>query len=279
MPDIAVLVDRVQVVSWAPSGRKPPVLDGFKVTRDSFVRSQTNTVTYERCRHYQSTRNDAKVYWQYYPRKSWLKRWKVTIVADDKNGLSYDEIEAVLDHCRFYHFLIIEVAIDFRPSTGVNREFVRRHALLGKSRRRKQQSADVLYFGTRKSDKFVRCYEKEELGIYRVEPEFHSQLLRRESISTLDDFEGLPDLIYPKHLQFVEIDWNRLQGCIRRKFGGRSKAVIAAAQQKANSISRLRRYLRRKRIVNFHRFLVPHSINEKIDRAFTRWIRHFEVVA
>jgi len=133
--NIHVQVDRVQLVSWAPSGRKPPDLEGFKVIRDSFVRSQTNIKTYARCRQYRSMTNDTKIYWQYERQKGWLKPWKITMVADDNTGLSYDEIDIVLSHCRFYRFLIVEVAIDFSPSTGVNKEFVRRHAVFGKSRR------------------------------------------------------------------------------------------------------------------------------------------------
>jgi hypothetical protein len=161
MHDVTIKIDRVQLVSWAPQGRKPPLLKGFKVTRDSFVRPQTNIPTYERCRQYQSTSNDAKIFWQYYRRSSFLKPWKITIVADDKTGLSYDEIDNVLGHCRFWHFLTIEVAIDFSSATGVDSNFVRRHALLGKSRQRRKHQVDgILYFGTRKSDKFVRCYEK-----------------------------------------------------------------------------------------------------------------------
>jgi hypothetical protein len=277
--DLQVRVDRVQLVSWAPQGRKPPELSGFKVIRDSFVRSQTNIKTYARCRQYQSRKNDAKIYWQYERQKSWLKPWKITIVADDKTGLSYNEIEVVLSHCRFCHFLIIEVAIDFSPSTGVNRQFVRRHAVFGKSRRAHRKSESRLYWGGRKCDKFVRSYQKEELNSYRVELELHSQLLSREDIGTLDDFESLPILIYPKHLRFVEVDWNRLRRYVKRKLGRQSKETIATAQRKAASISRLRRYFRRKCVVNFHRFLVPHALNEKIDQAFTRWIRHFEEVA
>jgi len=136
--DIHIQVDRVQIVSWAPEGRTPPRLKGFAVTRDSFVRSQTNIPTYERCRHYKSKESDAKIYWQYQRRTPFLKPWKVTVVADDKTGLSYDEIDTVLGHCRFWHFLIVEVAFDFSPATGVDRNFVRRHAIFGKSRRRAQ---------------------------------------------------------------------------------------------------------------------------------------------
>jgi hypothetical protein len=274
MGDVSVLVDRVQLVSWAPSGQKPPVLDGFKVTRDSFVRSQTRIKTYARCKQYQSRENDTKIYWQYYRLKSWLKPWKITMVADDKTGLSRDEIEGVLSHCRFYRFLIIEVAIDFIFSMGVDQDFVRRHALFGKSRRAPRNDNSVLYWGGRKCDKFVRCYQKRERARDRVEVECHSKLLAKEQISTLDDFDGLPDAIYPKNLRFVDVNWHRLDGHLKRKSHGR--ALIAGARRRASSLTRLRRYLRRNGIVNFHRFLVPHSINEKIDRALTRWIRHFE---
>jgi hypothetical protein len=136
MAPIVVRLDRVQILSWAPLGRKPPLLDGFKLVRDSFVRRQTSTGTYARCRQYQSTTNDAKIYWQYARLKGWLKPWKITLVGDDECGLSYEEVARVLKHCRDYAFLTVEVAIDFAPSTGVKRQFIRQHAAFGKSRRR-----------------------------------------------------------------------------------------------------------------------------------------------
>ena len=274
MSKIVVRLDRVQLVSWAPQGRKPPLLKGFAITRDSFVRSQTNIKTYARCRQYRSTTSDAKIYWQYERQKAWLKPWKVTMVADDKTGLSYEQIHNVLGRCRFYRFLIIEVAADFSPSTGVDREFVRRHGIFGKSRRANRRQKAILYWGNRKSDKFVRCYYKEELASYRVELALHSKLLRREKISTLDDFDGLPLAIYPKHFQFVTVDWNRLQRHLVRERN--SQHLMSGAQQRKSSLSRLRRYLRRHGVTNFHRFLVPHTINKRMDRALTRWMSDFE---
>src|SRR6266478_5655141 len=133
MHDVTVRLDRVQLVSWAPQGRKPPELKGFAIGWDSFVRRQTTTSTYARCREYKSLANGAKIYWQYCRQKGWLKEWKITIIADDERGLCRDEIENVLSHCRFYRFLLVELAIDFHPSIGVNRRFVRRHAVFGKS--------------------------------------------------------------------------------------------------------------------------------------------------
>ena len=133
---VVVRLDRLQIVSRAPQGGKPPRLKGYKVVRDWFVRCQTTTSTYARVCQYQSVTDDTKIFWQYQRLKGWLKPWKVTIVADDDSGLSYDEIEKVLKHCRHYRFVIIEIAVDFCPSVGVNRRFVRQHAVFGKSRRR-----------------------------------------------------------------------------------------------------------------------------------------------
>jgi len=131
-----VRLDRMQLLAGVPARRKPPALEGFALVRDSFVRCQTTTSTYLRCRQFKSLTNDTKVYWQYDPQKAWLKGWKVTVVADDRTGLSRGEIEQVLGHCRSYQFLTVEIAIDFSPSTGVNKQFIRRHAVFGKSRRR-----------------------------------------------------------------------------------------------------------------------------------------------
>jgi hypothetical protein len=58
-----------------------------------------------------------------------------------------------------------------------------------------------------------------------------------------------------------------------RKRHGRD--LVVGAQARAASLSRLRRYLRSHGIANFHRFLVPLAINERIDRALTRWSRDF----
>ncbi|HZQ17448.1 MAG TPA: hypothetical protein VFA90_01910 [Terriglobales bacterium] len=133
---VHVQIDRVQIVSWAPQGQKPPSLAGFKIMRDCFVCCQTTTPTYARCRQYRSLIDDTQIYWQYERRKGWLKPWKVTVIADDRRGLSYNDIELILIHCRHYRFLTVEMAIDFSPATGIGKQFVRRYAIFGKSRRR-----------------------------------------------------------------------------------------------------------------------------------------------
>ncbi len=143
MTPIKVRLDRVQVLSWAPRGRRPPQLEGYKIVRDCFVRRQTTTATYARSRQYQSLTDDTKIFWQYQRLKGWLKPWKVTMVADDETGLSYEQIQGVLKHCRYHRFLTIEIAVDFCPSAGINKKFVRQHGVFGKSHRRAKQREET----------------------------------------------------------------------------------------------------------------------------------------
>ena len=157
---------------------------------------------------------------------------------------------------------------------GVDRQFVRRHAVFGKSRRSRRKENSILYWGGRKSEKLVRCYDKKELATYRVEPELHSPLLRDEHISTLEDFDGLPEVIFPHHFRFVDVDWDRLKRNLTRKRN--SQALISGAQQRRTSLSRLRRYLRRTASRIFIAFSCLLRLTKRSDRAFTRWIRQFE---
>jgi len=133
---------------------------------------------------------------------------------------------------------------------------------------------DALYYGGRKADKLVRCYWKEELGVDRVELELHSGLLR--GISTLDDFLSLPDTVYPKHLQFVDFNWTRLEQHLSTRPADESSRILAGAKRRSASLRRVRRYLNMHGVVNIHRFLVPLPINDQASRALDRWARHFK---
>jgi hypothetical protein len=139
-----------------------------------------------------------------------------------------------------------------------------------------EQKRRVLYYGGRKTGKLIRCYRKKELGVFRVEPELHSSLLRRNHIATLDDFLYLPDILYPKHMQFVEFDWGRLEQHLSRRPPNETSRIIAGAKRRAASLQRVRRYLTKHKVANVHRFLVPLAINNDVRHALHRWARHFK---
>ena len=139
----------------------------------------------------------------------------------------------------------------------------------------RQRSDEGLYYGGRKSDKFVRCYEKDELAVFRVELELHSGLLRQHSVSTLADFRFLPGLIYPKHLLFVEVDWKRLEQYLAKRFGTHGSHILAGAREREVSLQRVRKYLTSRGVVNVHRFLMPLAMNEKVVAALNKFARTF----
>lgn len=137
-----------------------------------------------------------------------------------------------------------------------------------------EEKKHALYYGGRKTDKLVRCYQKSTLGVFRVEVELHSGLLR--GISTLDDFLYLPDVVYPNHFQFVTFDWSRLEQYLHKKLGDKGRRIVAGARRRSPSLQGVRCYLKRKGVVNVHRFFTPLAINEKARRALDRWARHFK---
>lgn len=137
-----------------------------------------------------------------------------------------------------------------------------------------KQKTSTLRYGGRKTGKLVRCYWKKELGVDRVEVELHSGLLR--NILTLDDFLYLPDIVYPKHLQFVEFDWSRLKHYLSKRPAHQSSRIIAGSKRREASLQRVRRYLNKHGVANVHRFLVTLAINEQIRRALNRWARTFK---
>jgi hypothetical protein len=137
-----------------------------------------------------------------------------------------------------------------------------------------EKKKQALYYGGRKTSKLVRCYQKPTLGVFRVELELHSSLLR--DISTLDEFLYLPGAVYPKHLQFVEFDWRRLEQHLSRRPTAESSRIIAGAKRRSASLQRVRRYLHKHGVANVHRFFVPLPVNDKVGRALDRWARHFK---
>jgi|ERR1700722_2775473 len=272
MVAITARIDRVQLISWP--GGEPPEIVACILEWDHFVRTQTTTGTYARARKLTSRTSGTTIFWQYRPRAGWLKPWKISLIPNDVTGLSVVEIQQILKHCIHYRILTVELAVDFSLSSGVSGRFVRRHAVFGKSRRRATNN-DQLRYGGRKSGKLVRCYKKPEVGVYRVELELHSRLLRDHRIVALADLSRLPDVVCPRHLQFVDLDWNQLRRHLAKSVGDRSDDVITEARRRKASILRVQRYLRRSGVFNTHRFLVPKAMNEDVRLALDKLTRMF----
>jgi len=268
-----VRLDRVQLVVPRPLKGPLPTIRDYRILKDTFVRSQTNVMTYARCRQLVHLETGTKLYIQYQKQKAWLAGWKVTLVANDRRGLNREDLDPVLARCRMHRLLMAEVAFDFSPESGVDLHFVKGHGLFGKSRRRFDRGGQgELRFGSRKSGKLVRCYPKAEIDAFRVEIEIHSRLLRANQVTTVDDMWKLAVAVVPDHIRFVRVSWKRLRRHLMRKFGrAKGRRLHRETRERAYSIHRLCRYLRNRGVHNVHRFLVEMAINNQLRRALGDW--------
>jgi hypothetical protein len=194
------------------------------------------------------------------------------------------DVLRILKDCKYFRFLLVELALDFKPESGVNRTFVKKHGLFGKSRRRLDRGGPgQLRYGSRKSGKLIRCYWKEQVKAFRVELELHSRLLGKARNPREDknyNYAQVPNKILPhhcrKHVRFVRVRWQALQRYLERRSGQDSAAVLQQARAKACvSLQSVTAFLRRKQVNNVHRFLAPMRINEAIGAALTKWEMDF----
>lgn len=98
---------------------------------------------------------------QYEPLQPWLPKAMLTMVANDRTGLSRAEVDSVLYWLEGARLLLVEMALDFDSGSVVDSGFVQRHLLAGKARHwRTARAPGFDYFGNRRAPKFYRCYEK-----------------------------------------------------------------------------------------------------------------------
>src|ERR1700730_9386541 len=130
----------------------------------------------------------ARADWEDQRQQGWLPPWRITLIADDQTGLTPEEVNKFIKHCRQYRLVLIELALDFAPASHVDEVYVMQHGIFGKSRSRPDLGGPgQLRHGSRRSGKLVRCYWKDQVGAYRVELELHSGLLRKHDIDGVTD--------------------------------------------------------------------------------------------
>jgi hypothetical protein len=279
-PHPVARLDRLRVVSWAEQGgRKLPLIPGFTTVKDHRLRPKGVSPIYDRVRTLRSLTSETEVSWQYQRNRGWVKPWRITWVADDRTGITPTDILRIVKRCKFFRFLLVELAFDFDSALGINRTFVKRHGLFGKSRRRTDLGGPgQLRYGARKSGKLIRCYWKPQVNGFRVELELHSRLLSKGRLKKEQNFNFkdvpnriLPD-VFPDHIQFVRFCWEALAKYLTRRFGQQGEEILEQARAEALvSLSSATQFLRRKRVNNVHRFFVPMRINKAIDAALTKW--------
>jgi hypothetical protein len=275
-PLLTPRMDRAQILCGTPKGHELPVIPGYRVSWDKFVRGQTTTRTYNRVRAYSNPASGAKVFVQYEPNAPWLAPVKATFCPNDRCGLQRSDVDNFVENFLTYQPLTFEVSFDFNPESGIDKEFILRHAIFGKSRpRHSAPSSERLTYGTRKSTKFVRAYEKANVGGYRVELQLNSEWLRFRDIQALEDLVRLPALIFPKHFKFARLDWDSIEAALLHR-SGPQRTALRKAKHHGGSIHAAMRVLRNEGgLANPHRFLRTMRVTGKVRRYFRRWINRW----
>jgi hypothetical protein len=251
-------------------------IDGFRVVRD--IRMVGKGENYGRIRQFRSRTTSSSVTVQYKPHYPWLRPHSVTTIGDDQAGISADEVELIVAQFSSCRPSMFELAIDFDLDTGVDRAFILRHGVFGKTQWRSDRGGgESLRYGSRRSPKLVRCYLKEALGCYRVELEIHSALLRSLGVNDVRQIYLIASMVYLKHIRFVGVRWKKLRSSLLRKFGGDGRTILAEARRvrDENSLGQSMRFLKGRGVSNPNRFLFPLKINRTVRQALRKWAYNF----
>jgi hypothetical protein len=271
-----IRLDRLVVTGIGHTPQGAEKIEGFRRVSDFRPRPQGKFTTYARLRKFRSLRNSATISQQYQPTMHWLPKWRFTLIGDDKTGILPYEVEAVLANCLNHRVTLFELALDFPFASKVDETTVLRHALFGKSRRRKKQYEGPTYFGSRTSTKLVRCYEKTAVASYRIELEIHSGLLHKSGVKRVRELSRFAKTLCPSHVRFVFVSWLALKRYLKRRFGTKGEEIYVEAQSRSQlSLRRAMRYLARQGVTNVHRFLIPSAVDDEIKRGLNRWARRW----
>lgn len=208
------------------------------------------------------------------PRESWLAPYHVSVFADDRLGLSTSDLFPIREIMEKAKLTIVELAIDFSTATEVDRQFVRRYGVFGKSKREvPSTNPDVDRWGAKGSGKRVKSYSKHVIAAHRVEFRMRGRFLRPHGIRDLFDLWKFVGLLPEHHVLFAQIDEQKLIAHLRKvrrlkEVLGILKNVIHLEGDLTAQLSFLRRNVGLK---NARRFLSPLPVNHDIHEAFKAW--------
>jgi hypothetical protein len=238
-----------------------------RVLRSHFLRSGF----YGRILETQDGRTGARTLFYDQPRVSWVSKTKVVLRAGDAHGLGPADLLGALELLNESRLSLFELAFDFPEQVRLNTGFVMEHVLFGKSRWTRRKPG-IVWFGARRSAKYVRAYLKPELNVFRIELEFHAAWLRRHKIYNCFDFRRIPELVLPRHLFFCELNWDAVTRRIRESVPN-ARLAITNLTWEEDDIHATLRFLRNElHFTNTHRFLIPLPMfNDPATRALEVW--------
>ena len=156
----------------------------------------------------------------------------------------------------------------------MNAQYVKRHLRSGKARMRRAPGfSKAAWFGAPKSEHFVRCYPKPEVGGFRVEIQFNRGAIEKHGLDDICKWAKLPEIVR-RYVRFYRMDWPRLGSYLNRQFRN-SEIIFRRARALEGNLDELLRFLRQVSVSNPSRFLLPTPVNADVTRALARWKRRW----
>jgi hypothetical protein len=266
-------LDRLQLFSYQNPTKAFLDHPAFHSVQSHRLKQRKRFQPYSRVHWFESRDSSMKFCIESWPRVGWIAPYRVTLYADDATGLSPEEVFGVLELLLGgFKLTLVEIAFDFE-GTLVDRKFVRRFGLFGRSRPT-PPGTKADYWGTRKGAKFVKCYSKSEIGKFRLELELRARFLRRHRIKDPYDFQNLAQLLPHRHIWFAKIDDLKLIDHLRRR-GVIGEEVISICQRldplKRHIHAALSHLRRNVRLNNVRRVLTPLRANRLVREALAKW--------
>lgn len=266
-------VDRLIAVVASALQHMPRIQD-FDVRRDSFRRA--GSTRYRRVRDMENATTGTSLRIEYQPKWPWLSAIKLTITPGNGRYLEREELDIIFSAFLDVRLLQVELAFDFLCGSGVDRVFVLAHAVFGKCKPAPTNSHGTVYFGKRRSGRFVRCYVKPELDAYRVELQFQSSWLRAHKILNPQELCQLTGELCRTCFCFARFDWKQLDLYLKKHSESDAKKVLRQVRRRRHALHRAVKYLRNVTGVrNTHRFLRPLAMNQMVLLGLKAWSRRW----
>jgi len=198
------------------------------------------------------------------------------MIAEDQRGLQFADVCAVLELLPDVRVGLVEIAWDFSPDSVVDGAFIRKHALFGKSRRRRvAEIRGYDSWGSRRGrQKFVRSYDKPEIRAHRLEIQLLAGLLEKLGISDIFDFQQLTQLL-PDHVVFAKFDEQSVIARLRNNRFSATKTIhlIEKLHDHSDDLYAQCHILHRfARMTNIRRAMLPLRENKLLERALRDWL-------
>jgi hypothetical protein len=229
---------------------------------------------YGRVHWFQDRQSEMKICVESNKQEPWLADYRISFYADDSTGLEAGLLLSVLELMTRTKLTFCEFALDFSPLSQVDRVYVRRRTVFGKSRRDLTSTNPVgEWWGSRRGTKRIVSYFKSSICAHRIEFKLRTRFLRNYGIHDVLDLPKLTKSLSRRHILFVRVEKCRVEK--RLQSSGFAAAEIAKVLEEVrkleNDLFAALSYLRRViGLKNVRRLLIPLSTNRLVRQALEK---------